>query len=652
MKNLIYILLFFLLPVVCLGQEGNRTLDERTGLPIHEKNEFRSDSVKTENVAHFRRSWQWSREGVYRRDVTVDTTFDDIQNYNYIFRKNTANTYLGNFPSPYLSDIFILRDAEEDFFPLSSIRSFLFRTSDALLYNTTTPFTQLVYFTGGGKGKNETMLDVWHVQNIRPYWNAGVRYNLISSDGRYMNQKSKAYNFSFFSSYERERMAASLFVNQNNGVFNENGGITDRYFIRDTTMKAEDVPVNLSDARNAYRNFNFNFQVQYNIGKSKLQVNGEDSTFSYPAKAVVTGSAEDNVHRFREDNVNRDFFPVSYIDSVSNLDIQENLVYSFSTRFVVNEHPKYTYLPGIYAGVDFKYLDYRERTSLDTINNYGSSVYTGTWLTAGIFNVDTTALLTYDVAGKLGVVGHYAGNFRLDGYVRQYLSKSKMSYVHARALFELKSVNHFFTRYIGNHDIWINDFKPVKTLSAEAKYVNERMRTEVGVGLSNTIDYVYFDADAVPRQASNILVVTAWAKQKFRAGKHFHFDQTVYYQRSSDDAVLSLPELALYSHNYYNNQMFNKALELNIGFDLFYNTRFYADKYRPSLMQFYNQQEEKTGGYPKLDVFVNFRIKRAVLFAKYEHVNYYFTNGQYFSALNYPINPAMFKFGLRWNFFD
>lgn len=69
-------------------------------------------------------------------------------------------------------------------------------------------------------------------------------------------------------------------------------------------------------------------------------------------------------------------------------------------------------------------------------------------------------------------------------------------------------------------------------------------------------------------------------------------------------------------------------------------------------MQFYSQRTEKTGGYPKFDIFLDFRIKRATLFLKYEHLNYYVTNGNYFSALDYPINPAMFKFGLKWNFFD
>lgn len=626
------------------GQEGQ----EREG----EEEDGERDSIPESNVKHFRKTWVWEHNGVYKREVPLDTLFRGIHNYNYIYQQSIANTYLANFPSPYESEVFIFREQEQDFSPLNNIRAFLFKPEDGLHYNSTTPFTQLKYFTGGGKGKNETMLDVWHAQNIRPYWNAGFRYNLLSSDGRYMNQRSKAYNMSFFSSYELDRVAASFFVNQNNGHFNENGGVSDRNIVRDSSWNAEDIPVNLSEVKNSYRNFNFNAQFQYNIGGRRELIGKTDTSYSYPAKAVMTLTVEDNEHRFRENIVNTDFFPVSYIDSVKNVDVQSNKVYHVSTKFMLNEHPRLKYLPGAYAGLDFKYLDYTGRTSLDTINNYGSTKYTGTYLTAGIFNVDTNATFNFDVAARLCVLGDYAGNFNLKGYLQQYLSRKDSSYVRVDANIELKNASHFFTRFVGNHAYWVNDFKAVKRLDVQGKYVNPRLRTEVGVGLSNTFEYIYFDTSALPVQnGKNLMVLTGWVKQNFRAGK-FYFDQTVYCQKSSDDKVLSLPTIAVYSHNYYQNHLFKKALEFNIGFDMYYNTAFYADNYSVSTMQFYNQRTERTGNYPKFDVFVNFRVKRMDIFAKYEHVNYYITNGEYFSALDYPINPAMFKFGLRWNFFD
>lgn len=659
MKKIIYIIVACLLPVICFGQSDfDYTDSEQEG--ENPPTSVEDSTAEETNVKHIRRTWKWEHNGVYKREIPIDTVFDGIYNYNYIFKKNVSNTYLGNFPSPYESNIFITRETVEDFYPLTAIRAFLFKPADAMLFNTTTPFTQLKYFNGGGRGKAENFLDLWHVQNIRPFWNAGIRYNLISSDGRYMNQKSKSYNFSFFTSYEKERLAMSLFINQNNGHFDENGGVRDRTFITDSTsQEAENIPIKLtgSGASNNYRNFNFYSQIQYNIGKKKeIPTTTTDTSYTYPAKAVLSFTAEDNEHWYKEKVVNLDFFRHTYIDSAQTYDLVGNKIYNLSGKFIVNEHPKYKYLPGIYAGLDFKYESFDQRTAYDSITrteSFGKEKYSGTYITGGIFNVDTNALLNFDVAGSLCVIGHYAGNFKISGYLEQALKKDRSSYLRADALLELKSVDPFFTRYVGNHDRWENDFNAEKTLRVDARYVNTSLFLEVGAGISNTFSYVYFDTTAMPVQTGKTLTVfTAWAKKTFNAG-NFHFNQNVYIQKNTHEDVLSLPLVSAYSHNYYQNYLFKRALQLQIGFDLFYHTKFYSDNYQPSIMQFYNQRLARTGNYPKFDVFLSLRIKRADIFAKYEHLNYVLKkNGNYFSAYNYPINPAVFKFGIKWDFFD
>lgn len=658
MKKFACIIILAISHLICLAQSefDNNDPFGREG----DMNERERDSIPESDVPHFRHTWKWEHNGVYPLEIPLDTLQDGIQNYNYIFKKSISNTYLGNFPSPYEANIFITRNTVQDFYPLTYIRAFLFRPEDAVYFNTTTPFTRLRYFTGGGKGKAENLLDIWHVQNIRPWWSAGIRYNLISSDGRYENQKAKAYNFSVFSSYEKERVVLTLFLNQNNGNFQENGGISDRSYVLDSTdQKAENMPIWLTtgnNARNGYRNTNFNFNAQYNIGKAKEVISNEDTSYTYPAKAVFNFRAEGNEHRFKEESINFEYYRHTYIDSTGTLDHIQNKIFDISAKFVMNEHPKYKYLPGVYAGLDFKREHYDQRTDFDTTTHtvsYGKTNYTGTYITAGIFNVDTLALLNYDVAGRLCVLGHYLGNFKIDGFISQALKRDRSSLLRADATIELKSVNPFFDRYVGNHDIWENDFKPIKTIKVEGKYINTRLRTELGVGVTNIFSYVYFDTAAMPQQTSkSLMVLTAWAKETFRAG-HFYFDQTVYFQKSTHEDILSLPALSVYSHNYYQNYLFKRALQLQTGIDVFYNTKFYSDNYLPSIMQFYNQRTLKTGNYPKIDVFLNLHIKRANIFVKYEHVNYHLkTHGNFFSALDYPINPGMLKFGIQWDFFD
>lgn len=654
MKKIIGIFILIFSHLICLAQsefDEHDSYSNELGMQESER-----DSVTHEDIPHYRYMWKWMRNGVYPQEIPLDTLQDGIHNFNDIFKKSISNTYLGNFPSPYESNILIERNGTEEFYPLTYLRSFLFMPEDLIHFNTTTPYTRLKYFTGGGKGKAENMIDAWHAQNINPFWNAGFRYHLISSDGRYANQKSKISNFSFFSSYERNRIVASFMFGQHKGDIRENGGIQDRTYVTDSTEKAENIQTWLGqdEVYNTFRIINFNLQGQYNIGKAKQVIHDKDTTEVYPAKAVLNIKTQNNRHKFEEESINFGFHRHTYIDSTKTSDHYKSKMIDISAKFIVNEHPKYKYLPGIYAGLDFKKDRYEQRINTDTTSHnsgYGSKNYMGTYITAGIFNIDTNAMLNYDIAGRIGILGYYAGNFKVDGFISQALNKNNL--LRADAKIELQSVNPFLDLYIGNHNIWDNDFKAVKTINLEGRYINKRLRTELGVGFTNIFSHVYFDSTIMPQQTGKALVIlSAWAKEVFRAG-HFYFDQSVYFQKSTQKDILSLPAITVYSHNYYQNYLFKNALQLQIGFDLYYNTEFYADNYAPAIMQFYNQREYKIGNYPKADVFLNLKIKRAHIFVKYEHVNFHIKqHGNFFSAADYPINPAMLKFGIQWDFFD
>lgn len=137
-------------------------------------------------------------------------------------------------------------------------------------------------------------------------------------------------------------------------------------------------------------------------------------------------TVEDNEHWYKETTPNLEFFRHTYMDSTKTYDLVGNKIYNVSGKLVVNEHPKYKYLPGIYAGLDFKYEKYNQRTSYDSVTrteSFGTDKYMGTYITGGIFNVDSNALFTYDLAGSLCLVGHYAGNFKISGYLEQALKK-------------------------------------------------------------------------------------------------------------------------------------------------------------------------------------------------------------------------------------
>ena len=498
MRKLIGTILGCLLSLTLLAQ-SDFGYNDYDGMGDPNQEEMAQDSTEREIAPFHRIAWRWAHDGVYREFVPIDTSMDGIHNANVIFKQSVANTYLGNFPSPYVSAIYVLRPEGVDFTPLDRVRAYIFRPEDALEYNMTAPYTQLAYYNGGAKGKSENWLDVWHIQNIRPFWSAGVRYNLMSADGAYVNQKAKVYNFAFFSSYERERVAVSFFLNQNVGGFNENGGVEDVELFRDTTLNSQLVAMRLqNEPNNNFYNFNLYAMGQYNIGKEKeiytqLDSTRVDTSVTYPMKATFAVRVEDDEYKFREESVEGEFFPVSYIDSLSNTDRTKMRLYELNTKFIVNEHPKYKYLPGVYAGLTFKYMKDGSRVSADTINNWADRKSTATYLNVGAFNVDTAAMFTFDVWGNLCLLGDYSGDYELGGKITQYFNWERHASVTVDALIANRTPTRFYEYYFGNHQRWENSFDKVHFYQVKGTYRNTRLRTELGVALNNTTNYLYFD---------------------------------------------------------------------------------------------------------------------------------------------------------------
>ena len=104
------------------------------------------DSTKEQRyVPHHRLTWKWVHDGVYKEFYQIDTLQDGLQNTNLIFKHSVSNTYLGNFPAPYVSDIYILRPRGEDFLPQDRLRDYFFKPE---------AFHTIKLFQRRGPGKN------------------------------------------------------------------------------------------------------------------------------------------------------------------------------------------------------------------------------------------------------------------------------------------------------------------------------------------------------------------------------------------------------------------------------------------------------------------------------------------------------------------
>ena len=115
---------------------------------------------------------------------------------------------------------------------------------------------------------------------------------------------------------------------------------------------------------------------------------------------------------------------------------------------------------------------------------------------------------------------------------------------------------------------------------------------------------------------------------------------------------IRIPNLVTYNSLYYSNWIFKKALFIQFGIDIWYNTSYYADAYMPVTSVFYNQNVKKIGNYPYVDAFVNFKIKNARIFVKLAHLNSGLMGNRYYMVPHYPMYDRSFKFGVSWVFND
>ena len=95
------------------------------------------------------------------------------------------------------------------------------------------------------------------------------------------------------------------------------------------------------------------------------------------------------------------------------------------------------------------------------------------------------------------------------------------------------------------------------------------------------------------------------------------------------------------------------VLNIELGADLKYFSEYYAPDYSPIVSQYMVQNPDnkvKVGNYPIVSIYANFDLKRTRFYIQYYHANQ--SDGRYFWAPGYPVNPKGIHMGISWNFYD
>jgi hypothetical protein len=287
---------------------------------------------------------------------------------------------------------------------------------------------------------------------------------------------------------------------------------------------------------------------------------------------------------------------------------------------------------------------------------YSSNLY-NSYVSSG-FSKIFAERLDINLYGRYCVGGYHARDFLIWGDMKLNIGKTdKPVNLYVKGVNEFRSPDFFYNHYASNNFIWTKNFNRTSSshLSTNLAILSKKFAIQGDYYLLSNL--IYLNEEAMPAQYHNALSIIALSVVKQVSFWKITSTNKLVYQKSENENVVDLPNIA-FNNSTYLMHMFNfKAtggkLQTMIGFDLFYNTRYHADAYMPALNSFHVQHIKQLGNYPYFDVFLNIRLKRFRFFLKVEHVNAgWMQEDNYFSVLHYPRNGRDLKFGLSWTFYD
>lgn len=620
----------------------------------------------------------WTLDGKYGNMIPayVDTLHHQYQNNNLTEGLNGHFNHLGNLGSPRINRVFMERKDEHQFMFINPMDQFFVDADMFKFYNTKSPFMNIAYNTCGTKTTGDDHVKVTFTRNVGKDFNFGALFDYMYGQGYYNSQSTSHMNASAFGSYTADRYNLHFYYQHNYMKLAENGGIEDEMYItrpEDLSQKynSSDIPTLLDRTWNKQEHDIVFLNHKYNMGFMRASSDTIDTldVFVPVASVFHTFKLERMTRGFISYNMPSDYNEFTYLSGDSVNDRTKNFSVKNLLGLSLCEGFNKWAAAGLNAYVGY---EYRNFTLPDTsaVGAVGKRKYSENNILVGgqlvrtqgktlHYNVDAEFVVAGEDAGAFSVVGRGELNF-------PFLKDTAQLVVNAYV--KNKAPGFYYRHYHSKHAWWDKEYDKEFRTRVEGQLVVPKTKTKLTVGVENVKNFMYFQNAGSPHSMTNgarsfyhnvrpvqckdnIQVISANLRQDFKLGI-LHLDNDVTFQTSTDESVIPVPTLSLY-HNLYLKFRIAKVLACELGGDLKFFTEYDAPDYSPIIGQFCNQNPNnkvKIGNYPLLSAYVNFDLKRTRFYVQYYHVNQ--SDGRYFWAPGYPMNPGGLHFGLSWNFYD
>jgi len=587
-------------------------------------------------------------QGSYELITVSNAPLYHLQDYDAIQQTNSIYANMGNTGTACLPLNFSFNTIPAFDIWLNSFRPYQLTFDSNKYYVSDSPYTRLNYTMGSAK---EQHLEVTHSQQVRKGFSLGLNARFANSPGIYERQRTyytgMTANASYLAPGNRYGVVAT-YLNDRFKVY-ENGGLKfDTVFTDNVESKRKAILINYDEAMNRNKTGGFMFQQYVNLQKTKI---GEIDSLGQPVKTrrFDAGRFVHTFKYYRTSAVFEDIFndtialpsatliSKQIFDTSAVVHFENSLVYSNIEPDTSSKVFPLQYAFGIRQQHDKLFNDTASRT-------FNHIVPFGTL--RGIIAGKTF----FTANGRIFLGDYYNGDFDISSEFYQFIGKKNEYRLWVSASNGLIHPDYYLQHYISTQYYWDNDFK------AQGYQIGTAGMDIKGIKLSATIsrisNFVYLDKESLPAQLTDgIGVISFNINKDFRLGRWIVGGFGTW-QQSTKESVLSLPSIITRLTICYNIDLFKNVLKTQAGINVLYNTSYYANAYNPALRSFFLQDQEKFGNYPYGDVFVNFKVKRARIFIKYQHANAGLLGYTYMMVPGYPQADASLKFGVSWVFFD
>jgi len=274
-------------------------------------------------------------------------------------------------------------------------------------------------------------------------------------------------------------------------------------------------------------------------------------------------------------------------------------------------------------------------------------------------NLYLTAKINFSLRDRLQLrtYGHYGilangGDYRLNGTLLVDLAKA--------GKLEVEAVSQRYAPsliqkqiFINQSEVWKNDFKKPLENSISGTYSLPKFPASVTARINVLDNYIYSDTLGYFKQSdSPISIFQIIGKANFSFWK-FQLNNVLTLQQTTSN-LIQLPQIYSKHSLFFESMLFKRAMRLKLGFDVRFNTPYFANDYQPLTGQFFLQTEKQTNFYPATDVFLSFKITRSSFkfFARLDNMNGWITNDYYYQTLRYIIPDRTFRLGFNWRFLN